>query len=141
MKPTRPVSRAARGGAVCAAALIAAGVFASAFARPNKDEDILSKYEKTGETVSCLSLRSVRDTDVIDDYAMLVEAGGEVYLNELNGRCIGLAREERYVHDAVIGRMCRGDIIRVMDSFGNPLGSCSLGDFEKLNEISETDQP
>ena len=131
--------RTKRLGAAAVAAIIAAGFCAGALARPNKAEETLSKYEKTGETVSCLSLSSVRDTDVIDDYSMLIKANGEMYLNEMNGRCIGLGRERRYTHNSSLGKMCRGDIIQVIDSFGAHSGSCSLGDFEKLTEIPETE--
>lgn len=102
----------------------------------DRAQETLSQYERTGETVTCLSLHNIRDTDAVDDYTLLVEAPrGEMYINELNNRCIGLAREQRYVHKTSQNQLCRGDIIQVMDSFGNPLGSCGLGDFEKLSKI------
>lgn len=131
------VLRIGRLGGAAAIVLAMAAVPADAVARPKKDANILSKYEKTGETVSCVSLMSVRDTDIIDDYAMLVDMGRDMYLNEMTGRCSGLSREGRYVHEAPHGRMCRGDIIRVLDSFGGYRGSCVLGAFEKLTEIPE----
>ena len=126
-----------RVGGAAAIVLAVAAVSADAYARSKKDENVLSKYEKTGETVSCLSLMTVRETDIVDDYAMLVDTGRNLYLNEMTGRCVGLSREERYLHEAPHGRMCRGDIIRVLDSFGGYRGSCVLGDFEKLTEIPE----
>lgn len=122
-----------------AAAVILSGMFAGAAARPDEPEEVLSKYEKTGETVICLSLMTVRRTDVVDDYAMLVSTGRDTYINEMRGRCAGLRRESRYVHEAPTGKMCSGDIIRVLDSFGGFRGSCTLGDFEKVIEIPEED--
>ncbi|MEO1135042.1 MAG: DUF6491 family protein [Pseudomonadota bacterium] len=113
---------------------------ANAGPRGDKAQETLAKYEKTGETQNCLSLRAVRDTDALDDYTLLVEAGGSIYLNELSGRCIGLEREQRYTRRSTQARMCRGDIIQVIDINGTPLGSCSLGDFEKLNEVPETEE-
>ena len=104
-----------------------------------KMQEKLSKFEKTGETVNCLMNRAVRDTDALDDYTLLVEASDGVYLNELNGRCSGLEREGRYVRKSPEARMCKGDIITVIDTFGTMLGSCSLGAFEKLSEISEAE--
>jgi len=113
---------------------------ASALPRQSeKAQEKLAKYEKTGETISCINLRFVRSTDILDDYSMLVEANGELYLTEMNGRCSGLAHQRRYIHESPQGQMCRGDIIRVIDAFGMPSGACSLGDFEKLVEI-ETDE-
>jgi hypothetical protein len=112
---------------------------AFALARKDKSDETLAKYEKTGETISCINTRTARDIDVLDDYSLLVRANGEYYLNEFGNRCSGLARERRYVHESTQNQMCRGDIIRVINSMGHPFGSCSLGDFEKLVEI-ETDE-
>lgn len=118
-----------------AGAVLTTGAFGSG---QDKVQELLSKYEKTGESQSCLMLSTVRDTDALDDYTLLVEAsGGVVYLNELNGRCSGLGREGRYVRRSPSTQMCKGDIIRVINSFGATLGSCSLGAFEKLSEIPE----
>ena len=124
---------------VTAAGILMVSVSAQAFAQSDKVIDLLSSYEKTGEAMTCLPLHSVRDTDVVDDYALLVETNGAVYLNELNGRCAGLAREERYSRQSSTNSMCRGDIIRVVNSFGHTLGSCSLGAFEKLKTLPETE--
>ncbi|WP_375202697.1 DUF6491 family protein [Hyphococcus sp.] len=122
-------------GLVCA--MMASGALA-VMSASEKAQATLSKYEKTGESRNCLMLSSVRDTDPLDDYTLLVEAsGGAVYLNELNGRCTGLGRERRYVRRSSSTNMCKGDIIRVIDSFGNTRGSCSLGAFEALSEISQ----
>lgn len=102
--------------------------------------DKLSQYERTGESKACLPLRRIKDTKVIDDGTLLIEvSGGEMYLNELRGRCIGLKSEERFVHQSSLSQMCRGDIIRVLDSFGNERGGCGLGNFEKLSKIENTD--
>ncbi len=101
-------------------------------------QEKLSKFEKTGDSVSCVMLRSVRKTEILDDYTMLIETPGAVYLNELSGRCVGLAREGRYVHKASANQMCQGDILQVIDSFGKMRGACSLGSFEKLSPIGQS---
>lgn len=120
------------------ALVLASGV--SALSREaDRAREKLSKYEKTGETVSCLMSRRVDSTDALDDYSMLVEAGNDLYLNELNGRCSGLAREQRFLRVSPQARMCRGDIIRVIDTSGNQWGSCSLGKFQKLIEIEDAE--
>lgn len=104
----------------------------------DKAPDILAGYEKTGKTVNCIPRTRIRDQDVVDDYSIIFETSGrKLYLNELNGRCIGLAREERFSIRSPESRMCSGEIITVFDSFGNTWGSCSLGDFQELSVIEE----
>lgn len=98
---------------------------------------VLAGYEKTGESVNCLQLRRVRGTDPLDDYAIIFEAGGKAYLNELNGRCIGLSREKRFSYRTPVSQICKGEIIRVFDSFGQFAGSCSLGEFQELSKLEE----
>lgn len=138
-KPERSILSRSKQIVLCAAASILSISAASAVFAKDKAQEVLSKYEKTGETQTCLMLRSVRDTDALDDYTLLVEAGGSIYLNELNGRCIGLAREQRYTRQSPQARMCKGDIIQVVDFSGITLGSCSLGEFEKLTELPQSD--
>ncbi len=135
MKRKTLVSRIVIGGLI--AAVTATSASALLLGRESdRAQELLSQYEKTGETVNCISLRRVKDTDAVDDYTMLIEAsGGDMYLNELSGRCIGLSFEQRYIHKASQSQMCRGDIIQVIDAFGKPRGSCGLGDFEKLSKI------
>lgn len=128
----RSFSGTIAGAALALAFLVAAGPALAG----DKARDALSGYEKTGETAACIQLRSIRDTDFLDDYTMLVEvAGGGVYLNELKNRCAGVFREQRYIHNTSTNNMCSGDILRVVDSFGTVLGSCSLGVFEKLEKL------
>lgn len=98
--------------------------------------EILAGYEKNGKTVSCINLRQIRNSDPIDDYAIIFEtSGNKKFLNELNGRCIGLGREERFSYKTSQSQLCRGDIITVLDTRGSRRGSCSLGEFQELAEI------
>jgi hypothetical protein len=128
---------------ISAAALIVMTTSAGALLlgrESDKAKEMLSQYERTGEAVSCVLLRNVEDTDAVDDYTLLVEMrNGEMYLNELSGRCAGLEFEQRYVHESTASRMCRGDTIRVLDAFGTERGGCGLGDFEKLSKIENPD--
>ncbi len=102
--------------------------------------DIMEKYEKNGETRSCVNLRRLRESRVIDDKTIFFRGIGKVgYLNHLNGRCVGLAREERFSYSTTINNLCRGEILTVLDTFGRPWGSCGLGDFEELTKKTNTD--
>lgn len=115
----------------CAAAL-SVGLAALAGDRADR---VLANYEKTGETVTCLNLSQVRDSNPLDDQAILFETSGGVYLNELNGRCNRLGRERRFSYSTPQNRICKGEIITVVDSIGVTMGSCSLGDFQELSKI------
>jgi hypothetical protein len=102
--------------------------------------DIMEKYEKNGETRSCVNLRRLRESRVIDDETIFFRGIGKVgYLNHLNSRCIGLAREERFSYSTTINNLCRGEILTVLDTFGRSWGSCGLGDFEELTKKTNTD--
>lgn len=123
------------------AAIIAAGIIvggAAANAARNDAQETLSHYERTGESVDCLPLRNIRETKPVSDYALFVQGtGGAYYINEFDDRCFNLAREKRYVHNAVVPRMCKGDVIRVLDSSGSRGSSCVIGAFEELVEIPD----
>ena len=115
------------------AAVIGLGATATA---GDSAADVLSKYEKTGADETCLNLSHVRDSDPLDDHAIMFELrGGDMYLNELDGRCTGLERERRFSYKTSQNKICKGDIITVTDNFGNFRGSCSLGAFEKISPI------
>ena len=122
--------------AAVAGLAVALGLGLGAAAGDRADR-VLADYEKTGETVSCLGLSQVRDSDPLDDYAILFEASGKMYLNELSGRCNRLGRERRFSYRTPQNRICKGDIITVIDSIGVTLGSCSLGEFQALSKIEK----
>jgi hypothetical protein len=101
---------------------------------------IMKKYEKTGKTKSCIGIRRIRESRVIDDSMIFFRGIGKTgYLNKLSGKCIGLAREERFSYSTTISQLCRGEILTVLDSFGRPWGSCGLGEFEELTKKASPD--
>jgi len=90
-------------------------------------------------TRSCITLRSLRHTDVIDDRNVVFRMrGNTVYHNILRNQCGGLAREGRFSYDSGFGRLCENDMIRVLhaDSFGafgmREGAGCKLGPFHKI---------
>ena len=98
--------------------------------------------EKVGDSMrSCITLRSLRRTQVIDDRNVLFRMRGRtVYHNILPQQCGGLAREDRFSYDAQFGRLCEGDMIRVLysDSFGTygirEGAACRIGAFHKITQ-------
>ena len=118
-------------------AVIGASAFGAAFAQHHGGADVLAGYEKTGDVVTCLPLTQVRDSDPVDDNAILFELrNGDMYLNELRGQCIGLMRNDRYSYKTTQNQICSGDILTVANPVGTPVGSCGLGAFEALSKIS-----
>ena len=101
-----------------------------------KAAEKLAGFVQTGETVSCLSLTSIRSIDAIDDWRFLVRTnGGRYYLNTVSGKCSGASRANtRIEYSTSIAQLCRGQLIRVVDNSANFLtGSCGLRDFERLD--------
>lgn len=121
-------------------ASVAAMGCASAFAMASKTDrlaETLSKYERTGEYESCLSLRSIRSMTALDDKHFLVRVGaGKYYLNETR-RCGGASRAGNRIQYTIRGvsQLCKNEIITIVDnSSGMTVGSCGLNAFERLEE-------
>ena len=103
-----------------------------------------STEESDGEKIddlmrSCITLRSLRRTEIIDDRNILFRMRGrKIYHNILPSQCGGLEREDRFSYNSNLGRLCGGDMIRVLysDSFST-IGvregvGCRLGAFHLI---------
>jgi len=101
---------------------------------------IMEKYETTGKTRSCVPMRSLRQSIILDDSTIFFESvGRKGYMNKLPRECRGLLREERFAYSNSFGSLCRAEIITILDSFGRSWGSCSLGDFEEYQKKPKTE--
>lgn len=95
------------------------------------------KYVSTGEVRSCVSLRSLRESRVIDDQTIFFRgAGSTAYLNKLPRTCSRLAIEERFAYRTSVGQLCHLDVITVVDNYGRSWNRCGLGKFEELKSKS-----
>jgi hypothetical protein len=123
-------------------ALLAGGSFFSAEADADDDKkiskaekrlaSIVEKYQPTGVVKSCVSMRSLRNSRIIDDKTIFFKSiGKRAYINRLPRRCRRLAYEERFSYSTSIGLLCKNEIITVLDSMGSALNSCGLGQFEE----------
>jgi len=93
---------------------------------------IEEKYQPTGKIRHCVSLRSLRDSRIIDEQTIFFHGRGKrAYMNRLPHRCPRLAVEERFSYQTTTGQLCRAEIITVIDSMGSAWSSCSLGKFEE----------
>jgi hypothetical protein len=92
--------------------------------------------EEGGER--CVNMRTVSNTEVIDDQTILFYMrNGVIYRNYLPRRCSGLAREQRFSYSTTISRLCDIDTITVLYNQGGGLSSgasCGLGKFYPISK-------
>ncbi len=84
-----------------------------------------------GAPVACVNLRDLRGNRSVGDGAILFEGpGGMVYVNRPAGGCPDLNAGRTLVTRTPSGRLCSGDIARVVDPVnGIEYGSCGLAEF------------
>lgn len=106
------------------------------------DSAALDGFERTGETVNCVSLRSA-DITPVDESTFLFRAGGNYYVNEARGVCHGADSNFSRIDITMFGsQLCSGEILKVVEqSSGMFKGSCSLGAFEKLTKSKPANTP
>lgn len=129
-------------GLICA---IAATTPAIADDEPMSEEaaERLAEFERTGEKLNCINIRSISQITPLDERYFLVRVGvGRFYLNEVRGRCNNADRGfNRLQYTTSLSRLCRNEIINVVDNNqGFIVGSCGLGSFERLERIPEEEE-
>jgi hypothetical protein len=121
---------------ILAIAITALAFTGAAHAKGMSKEEVLAKYERTGELQNCVPLQSIKSTDILDDQTILFKMKGKgAYLNELPYKCPQLKWQDAFSYKTSVNQLCNTDIITVIDT-ATPqrLASCGLGKFEKLNE-------
>ena len=93
----------------------------------------LDNFDRTGETVSCVPVRSA-DITPVDENTVLVNTGSAYYVNTLRGRCSRIDDNFTRIELKLFSnQICSGEIIKVVhQQSGAFLSACSFGDFEKL---------
>jgi len=90
----------------------------------------------TGKAVSCIPLRSIRESRVRNDRVIdFRTTGTKWYRNTLPNDCPSLGFEERFSYKTSLSQLCSTDIITVLYSGGPGLtrgASCGLGQFEPV---------
>ena len=93
------------------------------------------KYEPTGKEEVCIRGRSIIDGSALDDDSILFELrGGKAVVARMSATCRHLAVEDRFIYNRPNTSLCTGQIITVVDVFGRPFNSCSIGSFEKYKK-------
>ncbi len=86
-----------------------------------------------GEPVTCITLRQIRSTHVVDDRTInFVMGSNRMFRNELPFACSGLGFSRAFKHNSRTGQLCSMDSITVVNG-GRATGArCSLGRFQPM---------
>ena len=114
-------------------ALLASAGLAEARTRltPQQRLDKAVAGRVAGKPVTCINLRDIRSTDIIDNVGILYTTNnGTVYLNRPNGSAGFLDEDDILVTRSFSSQLCNIDIVQLVDRAGRfPKGSVSLGEF------------
>jgi hypothetical protein len=95
-----------------------------------------------GKAKSCVFIRAIRATNVIDDSTIDFKmAGGKTLRNNLPNKCSGLKFQDSFSYRTSLSQLCNVDIIRVLQNYGGGLqegAACGLGKFQEVEEIKPT---
>ena len=104
------------------------------------------EQEGVGATRDCIDMARIAGRSAAGPQAIRFEMlGGQVFVNELPGRCPGLRQQAdgfgALAFEVHGSRICRGDRVRVVDSVGGSLGRgyrmaipCPLGNFRLVED-------
>ncbi len=83
-----------------------------------------------GEPVDCIDLHRIRSSRVIDDTAIVYDAGGTLYVNRPRAGAESLNRWDTLVTRTPSTRLCSIDTVRMVDLTSNMMtGIVFLGEF------------
>jgi hypothetical protein len=83
-----------------------------------------------GERTTCLDVGRIKETRVLDDQTILFETyGGAVYISRLPAPCVGLRIAEGFSYSTSISKLCKHDIIEVVEEGPFRGSTCGLGEF------------
>ncbi len=119
---------------VAAGAALSLSVAAHAGDSASKAAETLASLDRTGETQTCLPIRRIEHIKAVDDATFLVQVGrSDYYLNEASSQCHQASTpSHRIQFKSDLSSLCENQIISVVNSSGFTVGSCTLGQFEKL---------
>jgi hypothetical protein len=101
-----------------------------------------TKSEKyLGKKENCIDISRIKQSRVLDDQTILFEMrGGEIYLNRLPVRCVSLKIAGGFSYATSIDKLCKQDIIKVVQPSSAPATTCSIGEFVQFKEKGTVDK-
>jgi len=100
--------------------------------------DDYQEIRLVGEPVACLTATRIRSSNVHGDGVIDFRVGSETYRNVLRSGCPSLRRSDAISYDVRDSQLCRGEIVYVLEDFGNGLErgpACSLGEFQQIEFV------
>jgi hypothetical protein len=115
------------GGAALAAT--AAPVLAARLS-PEAKLDQLLAGRVAGKPVSCINLRDIQSSQIVDRTAIVYRVGGKLYVNRPRSGASWLDDDDILLTNTVTGQLCRIDTVKLIDRTSRfQRGFVALGDF------------
>lgn len=118
------------------AASLLAGIAPAQAANPSQQADHEAQLARAlegrvaGQPVDCINLRQVRSSQIIDDTAILYDAGSTIYVNRPRSGASSLDRWDTLVTRLYSDRLCSIDTVRLVDPTSHiTSGVVFLGEF------------
>jgi hypothetical protein len=114
------------------AATLFVGAAAAQAERPNREAELERALQGrvAGEPVDCIDLHRVRSSRIINDTAIIYEAGGTLYVNRPRAGAETLNQWDALVTRLPTSRLCSIDTVRLVDpSTQTMTGIVFLGEF------------
>jgi hypothetical protein len=124
---------------LAAAATVAAGGALQARERLSPDQELakITAGRAAGEPVSCIYMPSVRSTKIIENTAIVYDAGSVVYVNHPESGARSLDRDQVLVTKRHSSQLCSIDIVELRDSPGFFYeGFVGLGKFVPYRKVA-----
>lgn len=93
-----------------------------------------------GEPQDCVTITSIRSSDIVDEYTIDFKVGTDTYRNRLPNRCIGLKSADSFTYETSQSRLCNVDIIYTLENYGASYqrgAGCGLGQFQKIEKVPQ----
>jgi hypothetical protein len=121
----------------CGAMLLAsAPAPAASRADPETRLARMLKGRVAGEPVDCINLRRIRSSQIIDDTAIVYDAGSILYVNRPRAGRRSLDRSDILVTNLHSSELCSIDVVRLLDSSSRmQTGTVFLGDFVPYSRV------
>ena len=132
---------------VCTLAITACLLCLSHIAAAQEEPPVIEEEDSIVEGQRCVSSRPIRKTEVLDDQNILFYMrGAGIYLNHLPKPCKKLAEEGRFMYRTTVARLCRSDMINILQDSGLGVTAgrgCKLGNFYPITreEVEKIKSP
>lgn len=122
------------------AILVGAALLSStaAHADPKGEAELAERLEGrvAGAPVDCINLRNVRGSSIIDDTAIVYNAGSTIYVNRPRSGAESLNKWDVMVSRPFGNRLCSVDVVQLRDSYSPVMsGLVFLGEFVPYRKV------